>query len=87
MKTGVATGTVTDDPLSRRLIARERGDAAGLRASPISFQTRVSKAPAASNDIASWSPPSAARASNTAIDSDCFTLCLSLKSVNFLTMT
>jgi hypothetical protein len=34
---------------------RERGDAAGLLASPISFQTRVSKAPAASNNIASWS--------------------------------
>jgi hypothetical protein len=50
-------------------------------------QTRVSRAPAVSKDIASSSPSSAARMSNAATDSDFFALCLSLKSDNFLTMT
>src|SRR5260370_3521429 len=53
----------------------------------ISFQSRRSKAPAASKDIASSSPPSAAHVSNAALDAESSALYLSLKSDNFFTMT
>jgi hypothetical protein len=75
---------------SRRIDERGRRGVPDVGA-PLScrtnFHTRLSKAPAASNDIASWSPPSATRVSRAAIDSVSFVLCRSLKSHNFFIIT
>src|SRR6516165_2319796 len=54
---------------------------------PDQFSNSPSKAPAASKDIASSSPSSVIRVSNSAIDSDFSPLCFSLKSDNLSTMT